>query len=144
MKLRPRIPSAKALLCVQLLCAAALCSTAFDATADEIVPPAPRKVPEKIATTCGSADALCPRARQGTRLVDPVVKAPAAVPKFRADAPMTGTRNLPDVEFQDNDVLLRRLADMRTLPVMTRSQSDNHVRNITDPEPVPAPRSVSP
>lgn len=124
MKFQPILLLPKTLQRARVLCAAVLCSTALEAVADDGAAPPVRKAPDNVATVCARAESSCPRSDPQTVLPDPVARSHAGGPvRSHPESTLADAHVLPAFKFQDDDVLLRRLADMRTLPVMTLWQS---------------------
>ncbi|MGH8265182.1 MAG: hypothetical protein ACRETU_03235 [Steroidobacterales bacterium] len=107
----------------RLACCVALALSAFLCRADDA--PAPSQKAPDVATTPRTATQNCvtatasgaPAAARQSPPID------SGVELARLHVPAASPRELPDFHFHDDGDLVRRLADMRTLPVMTLWQS---------------------
>jgi hypothetical protein len=124
MKFQPTFSLPRALQDARVLCVAIMCSAAFAAIADDSAALPAHKAPDNAVLVCAPAESYCSRTDLHTALTNPAASAHAAGPvRFNSDSTLAGAHVRPDFKFQDDDVLLRRLADMRSLPVMTLWQS---------------------
>ena len=106
-----------------LACSVALALSAFVCRADDV--PAPSQKAEVIALATCAATKPCVTAAAShtpaaTRQIPPV---DISAETTRLPVAPSSARDLPDFEFRDNGDVVRRLADMRSLPVMTLWQT---------------------
>lgn len=115
---RPAAIARPPLACALALSLVALVGRAGDA-------PAPLAKPANAPTSaCATAQTCAPAATTpATAVARPVAPIEAVTETARLHVASAGARDLPDFEFRDNGDLVRRLADMRSLPVMTLWQT---------------------
>jgi hypothetical protein len=101
----------------------ALALSAFVCRAGDVPAPS-QKAAEAAATNCTATQSCVTAAASHAPAVarqSPPIDSGAEL--ARLHVPAASQRELPEFEFRDNGDLVQRLADMRTLPVMTLWQS---------------------